>query len=453
MSMKFPKNFIFGVSEADLQIVGETIARKKEHSEETAWQALTHKTGRPPVDNAIERYSRWKEDMEWFKNLSVKHYRISISMSRTLHKNGSPNIEALTWYKNYFKALNKQGIKIYATLYHWEMPQYVYEKGGWLNEEIIELLKKHATVVYDYLNDYIEEYFIVNEPWCIAMLGHFRGIHAPFHTSLSDALLASHNVLRSIGAVQKTLKALNPRLKISTVYIVFPAYAGSADEKDMAAARIADGHYNRWFIDPLFYGEYPKDMLKVYKKFLPTISPEHMKEMAVGEELHALGINYYNGEYIRPAKNDMGYEYYRPEICLVNDLDWPIAIPPYYPEALYDVLGDMYHSYKRRGLRRIYISENGITLDTPWNGKDAVIEDNRRIHFVYEHLKQIYKARQAKIPVEGYFLWTLMDNYEWQAHYNPKSSFGLIHVERDTMKRIPKQSYYWYKKIIETGTV
>lgn len=458
MDVKFPRNFKFGVADADLQVIGEDNTRKYEGSEPTMWNYFARSSGKcyknQTPGTGVDRYHRWKEDIEIMKKMGVKQYRTSISMSRILKKNGEINAKAIAWYTQYFKSLKKAGITIYATLYHWELPQHLNAQGGWTNRKTIEYFEKHSTAVANNLGEFIDEYFILNELWVCTMLGYYQGVHAPGEKSLKKALLAAHNILLAQGLVTKKLLNISPELKVSTSYSVIPAYSASEKKEDMAAASYADGYFNSWFSDPLYLGEYPKHMVELFDKDMPSFSKEDMKTIKVGDRLHALGLNYYRG-YIASynPKERLLFQETKRNKGLTNDLGWPIYLPPNYPEGLYDIINQFYYSYKNFGLKSIYITENGMAQKTPWDGKTKVINDDRRVAYLKEHIKQVHKAIAQGIPVDAYFAWTLMDNYEWAEGYRPESCFGLIHVDRKTMKRVWKKSAYWYKKLMNSNSL
>lgn len=458
MKAQFNSLFKFGVADADLQVIGEHNTQKIEGSEPTMWHYYATTSGKcykthSPAEG-INRYHLWKNDIEIMKKIGIHHYRTSISMSRTIKKDGQVNKNAIEWYTQYFKELKKAGIKIYATLYHWELPQYINEKGGWKNRDTTLQLVKHAKIVAENLGEYIEEYFILNEPWCSSILSYYFGFHAPGETKLKNALLASHNLLLAQGLVYKTLNKIDKTLKISTAFNTEPAYAFSLSSEDILAAKYADGYFNRWFMDPLFIGKYPEDMLDLYGENVPQFSKEDLQIIKIGDKLHSFGINYYKGNLVKyNPKNDLKFEPVEKKGSMKNDLGWPLYLPPIYSEGLYDALSQIYYSYKDFGLKRLYLTENGIAQKTLWNRKDNLIIDEKRIYYLKEHIHQIYKAITKGIPIEAYFAWTLMDNYEWAEGYRPESCFGLIHVDRKTLKRVWKKSAYWYKNLIATRTL
>lgn len=458
MSLMFPKDFKFGVADADLQVIGEKNTIESENSEPTMWRYFAKTSGKcyqnQTPDTGIDRYHMWENDVSIMGSMGLKHYRTSVSMSRILKRNGDVNKKAVEWYTRYFKALRKTGINIYVTLYHWELPQRLSEKGGWKNLKSAEYLAKHATVVAENLGEYIEEYFIFNEARHVAIRSYYEGLHAPGEENLKGALLAAHNILIAHALTYNALRAIGKHFKIGTILSLSPSYAYSCEAQDLLAARYANAAKNLWFTDPLFLGKYPDSMIDLYGKNMPKVSATDMAFAKIGRDFYSVGVNYYKGAIVRyDSQDDRKFREVSVKNGPTNDLGWPIYIPPYYPEGLYDLLNQTYFSYKDYGLKRIYITENGMALKTPWDGKSKIINDDKRIKYLKEHLRQIYNAILRGIPVKGYFPWTLMDNFEWPEGYRPESSFGLIHVDRRTLKRIPKKSALWYSNLVKTRSL
>lgn len=448
-NLMFPKEFIFGVADADLQVVGEDYTRVDEGSQETMWNRFALKSGQcyknTPPGKGIDRYHHWKDDVEIIKKLGVSHYRTSISMARIFREDGDINSKAINWYRNYFKELQKKDIRIHATLYHWELPQSIQEEGGWLNRKTVELLPKHAETVVQQLGEYIDEYYVLNEPWASSFVGYYYGVHAPGEKNLNHALIAAHNLLLSQGLTMRRMKEIDTSLKVSTVLNLSSCYAATLTSADMKAKENCDGFINKWFLDPIYKGHYPEDMMELWEKFLPKFPQEDLQIIRIGDLLNNLGINYYHGHIVtRDSSNPLGFKDI-PNIpkAPATGLNWPIFMPPYYPEGLYDLLRETYFSYHPYGLRKILITENGMA-------EKARVNDKQRTFFLQEHLRQVYKAISSGIPIGGYFPWTLMDNFEWAEGYRPESAFGLIYVDRKTMKRVWKESAYWYQNLIKS---
>jgi len=451
----FPSNFMFGVADADLQVIGEDACVRHENAQPTMWSAFAADgrtwNSESPAEG-IDRYHRWKSDADLMVAHGVRNYRTSVSMSRLLDSSGRVNKKAVEWYRAYWSYLRSHGVRIYATLYHWELPQAIVEKGGWLSQDAVSMFVKHAVAVREHLGDLIDQYFTLNEPWCSTMLSYHQGKHAPGDVSLRHALLAAHNILLASGQAMRELLAKDPTLKIGVVLNSQAHYAASADEADLRAQRIADCYFNRWFYDPLFLGRYPEEILSVFGGHLPEFAPADMEVIRVGNLMHSLGVNNYCGEIVRAdSSRDLGYSSVKVPGGPENDLGWPVFVSPTYPAGLYDILLQFYHSYRGHGLKRIFITENGMALRSNFDAEGRLLPDLRRIDYYRHHLQQVYEAKLAGVPIEGYFAWTLMDNYEWAEGYRPEGSFGLVHVDRATLERTPKESLRWFSRVMATG--
>lgn len=453
-NLSFPKDFKFAVADADLQVIGEQNTLDNENSELTAWTHFAKKSpivymNQTPLEG-VDRYHKWREDVKIIQDLGVKHYRTSISMARVMTKDKKPNKKALDWYKKYFTALKAKGIKIYVTLYHWELPQYLSEKGGWKNRDTAKYLVEHAKIVYQNLNEFIEEYFILNEPYQATLESYHLGFHAPGERDLKGALAAIHHILLAQGMVFKTLRELDKKIKLSTVYNPTITYAVTSAAEDIKAALYAYGYQTAMFTDPLYLGKYPHYMVDLFGDKMPKIQPGDMDVIKIGANLTTFGVNFYRGKIIRyDPKSDVKFAEVKYPQGITNGLGWPVSIPPTYPEAFYDLFCKLYNRYESHGMKQLCVTENGTCWDDKVNDKGEV-DDAFRIFYLREHLRQIQKAILAGVPITGYFLWTLMDNYEWELGYKPGSNFGIVHVDRKTFKRTPKKSFYWYKQLVDT---
>ncbi len=442
-TIPLPKDFFIAGADAAYQVEGTP-----PDSLPTIWDTFTTQKKLTPADLGIGRYQHYQKHAQLIINLGSKHYRTSISISRILNKNGQPNQKAITWYQNYFKLLQKANIKIYPTLYHWELPAYL--KNGWKNPQSVDLLVKHAQVVTKHLDQYIEEYFVLNEPWCSSLLSYHLGIHAPGETNLQGALLAAHHLLLGNAKALKANKTKKPQPKVSTVLNFEPAYPATNSKSNLTAANLADGYYNRWFIDPIYKGSYPKHMIKHYTKnnVMPQLEKKDLSTIHLGSKLHSLGVNYYRPSLVKsldnPKPNQPPYQSIVLKDEPTNDLGWPIN-----PIGLFDLLNQLYSEYKSHGLNQIYITENGLALNTPLNPQTKTINDSKRIQFFKQHFYQVVKAIKADIPIKGFFIWTLFDNFEWSEGYKPESCFGFIHVDKN-QQCFPKKSYFWLQKLIKS---
>lgn len=453
----FPSTFKFGIADADLQVIGEKSTLKHENSEMTMWTHLARTSGKvyenhTPLEG-IDRFYRWKEDIKLMKELGSQHYRTSISIARVMTRDRKPNNKALEWYKRYFTAIKKARISIYATLYHWELPLYLHQIGGWKNREIVNYLTEHAKIVYTHLGKYIDEYFILNEPFQFTLDSYHNAVDAPFERSLKGGLVAVHHALLTQGMIYKMLKSLDKKVKLSTTYNPMVTYAASSTKNDLKAAKYAWGYHTGIFTDPLYLGMYPDYMARLFGNNMPKIKNGDMKTIKVGSGLHSFGINFYLGKTVQyNSKSENKFVDVRYPQGISNGLKWPVYLPPTYPEALYDLLRGLYQRYENHGMKQIVITESGTCWNNQINEKGEV-DDEFRVFFYKEHFKQVAKAILSGIPIKGYFVWTLMDNFEWTSGYRPEAAFGIVHVDRKTLKRTPKKSYYWYKEVIKSRTL
>ena len=455
-SFKFPKDFKFGAAEADLQVIGEQNTLDLEKSQPTMW--LNFSQTSPDVYKnqtplaGIDRYHRWQEDIELMQQLGLKHYRTSVSMARVMTVDKKPNKKAIEWYQKYFSALTKAGISVYITIYHWELPHALSKRGGWKNREIVDYLVEHAKIIHQYLGEYITEYFILNEPVQATFYSYHQGEQAPGERNLQGALASIHHMLLAQGKVYRALRKLDKNIKLSTVYNPSVTYALTSNPKDLQAARYCYGYHTAMFTDPLYLGTYPDYMTELFGKRMPHIESDDMETICIGNGLHSFGVNYYRAKTVQYDPNsEIKFAEVRFAHGVKNGMGRPIYIPPTYPEGLCDLLCELYHRYENYGMKRMYITENGTSWpDTVSNGK---INDEFRIFYLREHLQQVQKAILKGVPIEGYFVWALMDNYNWSAGYRSESVYGLIHVDFLTQKRILKKSFYWYQNLIKTHSL
>ncbi|NDC38092.1 MAG: glycosyl hydrolase family protein [Proteobacteria bacterium] len=348
--------------------------------------------------------------------------------------------KAPKWYENSFKALRAREISIYPTLYHWELPHAIALHGGWRNRETMSRFLAHWKVVDDALGSYVEEYFVLNEPSFAALFGYHRGIHAPGEHSLPGALEAAHNLL--IAQALAIRELVGRGRKTSTVVNIQPAYAESTRPQDVEARRRSDGYWNRWFQDPLYLGSYPAEMVSRYGKSMPVATKDDMKIIQAEQLLNSLGLNYYNGEVVfGDPSAELSYNR-RAGRGPTNDLGWPVFVPPYYPNGLYDALREVYHKYQHAGLKKIYITETGLAKSAD---SQEPLQDQARIQFIKDHLVQAHDAIQSGVPLEAFFVWSFCDSYEWQDGHRPESQFGLVGVDSVTGGRTPKMSALWYR--------
>lgn len=457
MRAGFPEGFRFGLGDSDLQVIGEQHCLAEEGAEESMWLDFCRRNGTGNGDTTlpgVDRYHRWQEDVDLLEALGVRHFRTSVSVCRLLRRDGSVNARAVEWYRRFLGALRARGIRTYVTLYHWELPAHLREQGGWASYRAVELLARHAGVVADELGDLIDEYFTVNEPWCVAFLGYHRGVHAPGERSLAQALHAAHHLLLANAAMCAELWRRSADIRAGIVVSSLPCYACSSSEEDLRATRLADAASNGWFLDPLFLGRYPEELRHLVEPHMPLVGYADMQQIRMGSRMHFVGINNYYGLMVaHDPEADLRYRSCLLKDAPTTDLGWPIFLPPHYPNGIYDMLHQIWHSYRNLGLQRLYVSENGMAEASRFDAAGRLLPDRRRMAYLKEHLERVLKAVRASIPVEAYFAWTLLDNFEWEHGYRPESAFGLVHVDRTTLARTPKASADWYARLLAGGVI
>jgi beta-glucosidase len=375
------------------------------------------------------------------QELGLQAYCFSVSWPRILPEGtGKFNPAGLDFYDRLVDGLLKKNISPYAMLYHWDLPQALQDKGGWGGRFIIDAFSEYARILARRLGDRIPAWVTHNEPMVISLAGNFLGEHAP---GLKDPLIAlrvAHNLLVAHGQAVQVLRTELPKTaRIGIILNITPTYPAADTEADQQAARRYDGIANRLFLDPLFRGEYPADMLELFGPIFPEIQPGDLQTIAA--PLDFVGLNYYMRAVMR------------------NDPDTPLlqAAQVYPPESEYSQMWEIYPPGMYDMLRRIqadyhpqevYITENGVCV-TDGVDFDGRVRDERRIRYLRTHLEQVQRAIQAGVPLKGYFHWTLMDNFEWAFGYRMR--FGLVYVDYASQKRIIKESGRWYANVIRNN--
>ena len=434
----FPKDFIWGAATASYQIEG---AWEEDGKGESIWDRFSHTPGK--VDNgdtgdiACDHYHRWQEDITLMKDLGLKAYRFSISWPRILPSGtGEINQAGIDFYSRLVDALLEADIEPWITLYHWDLPQILQDKGGWPERFIVDSFVEYTDVVSLALGDRVKNWITINEPFVSAFIGYFEGRHAPGHTDLNQAVRASHHLLLSHGKAVPIIRQNSPDAKVGITVNLTSSEPASHSLADKKAAVWKDGQINRWFLDPLVGRGYPGDMVESYQQKMDYIRPADLESIAV--PIDFLGVNYYNREICRSA--DIAEEENHPQTVWrrdeITDMDWEV-----YPEGIYKVLGRLYFDYV---FPAILITENGAAY--PDQVIDGQVDDPKRLSYIKRHLIMVNKAIQAGVPVQGYFAWSLLDNFEWALGYSKR--FGIIYVDYQTLQRIPKSSAIWFRQII-----
>ncbi len=432
----FPDGFLFGAATAAYQIEGTSFGGcGRSH-----WDDFANTPGNVTDSSdgsiACDHYHRFGEDLDLLKHGGFDAYRFSISWPRVLPEGrGAVNAEGLDFYDRLVDAQLERGLKPYATLYHWDLPSALADRGGWRNPDIANWFTDYARLVMDRLGDRLEATATFNEMWCIAWLSHFLGHHAPARRVVPAAAHAMHNVLLSHGVALAALRA-DGHKNLGTVLNLQYADPASGDPLDIAAAAREDAIFNRWFLEALFHGSYPAEALE---GLAPHMRAGWQDDMAkISAPMDWLGLNYYTRARI--AHDDASLW---PQIRMagpelpVTDMGWEV-----FPQGLHAFLTRVERDYTK-GLP-IFITENGMAnQDIVENGS---VYDPQRIEFLNLHFDAARRAIADGVNLKGYFVWSLLDNYEWAFGYDKR--FGMVHVDYATQKRTPKASFNWLANAI-----
>lgn len=445
--MGLPKNFIWGAAAASYQIEG---AAQEDGRGASVWDTFSHTIGKTKNgdtgDIACDHYNRFREDVALMKDMGLKAYRFSISWSRILPDGtGKINTIGLKFYSDLVDELIKADIEPFITLFHWDLPQALQDKGGWANIEIVDWFSEYTRIVVDALSDRVSYWMTFNEPLCHILLGHLSGHHAPgLKLSNPEVIRRIHIMNLAHGkAVQTIRQYAKKKSIIGFAPNPSPGVPATDSQEDLDAARAytlsgsSRGLYsNGWWLDPILLGEYPKDGIEAMGADFPSDMIKDGDMELISQKLDFLGINLYTGTLIK-HDDSHGFSVCPPEVGYAqNSLTWHVL-----PESIYYISKFLYEKYQLP----IIISENGLTL-SDWVSLDGKVHDPNRIDFMHRYIKELKRASMDGIDILGYFAWSVLDNFEWSEGYNER--FGLIHVDFNTLKRTPKDSFYWYGELI-----
>jgi beta-glucosidase len=430
---RLPGNFTWGAGVSAFQIEGAT---DEDGRGESIWDRFAATPGKiTNGDNgriACDSYHRYPDDVRLMRELGLDAFRFSIAWPRVLPDGrGRRNEVGLDFYDRFVDELLAAGIQPFVTLYHWDLPQALEDRGGWPVRETVDAYVEYVEAVVGRLGDRVTNWITHCEPWVISWLSYGLGVHAPGRTDDADALAAAHHVLLAHGRAADVLRRDSAQARVGITIDLVAYHPLTSSAEDLAAVARADGHRNRWFLDPVLEGRYPEDMLEHYADLLPHIEPEDLT--TIGAPLDFLGVNYYTRSVVKADSN--GGE----PITVPGDdvertgMGWEI-----YPDGLYELLVRLHERYD---LPPLYVTENGAAFpDSRANGS---VPDPERISYVDRHLDAIGRAIDHGVPVRGYFLWSLLDNFEWTHGYSQR--FGIVYVDYETLERVPKSSFYWYR--------
>ncbi|HLK37568.1 MAG TPA: GH1 family beta-glucosidase [Polyangiaceae bacterium] len=448
----FPKGFVWGSATSAYQIEGATT---EDGRGESIWDRFTR--DRQNVEDgsngdvACDHYHRWRDDVALMKSLGLGAYRFSIAWPRILPAGrGQINSKGLDFYSRLIDVLLANGIEPFVTLYHWDLPQTLQDEGGWVARSTAEAFVEYASVVSSRLGDRVRSWITHNEPWCASLLGYQSGRHAPGLKDWGSALAASHHLLLSHGWAVPIIRANSRASEVGITLNLGPAVPASPSAEDQDAARHFDGGFNRWFLDPLHRAEYPVDMVGDYEERgylrggLRVVKPGDLRAIATTTDF--LGVNYYNRTVVRSDRIAEDANHPR-TVLLAPESEWTDMGWEVYPEGLFHTLMRLREEYR---VRKLYITENGASYSEGPNDSGRVA-DAKRQKFVGDHLVEAHRAIQAGVPLAGYFVWSLLDNFEWDRGYTQR--FGITWVDYATQKRVAKDCAFWYRDVIQRNAL
>ncbi|HEY7368857.1 MAG TPA: GH1 family beta-glucosidase [Thermoanaerobaculia bacterium] len=439
MSARFPSGFLWGASTSAYQIEGSPLA---DGAAPSIWHRFAHTPGLirdgDTGDVACDHYRRFREDVALMKELGLNAYRFSISWSRVLPEGrGRVNERGLDFYRRLVEELEKAGIRPNATLYHWDMPAALDDRGGWLNRDVADWFADYARVLYRALDAGVEMWATLNEPWVVTDGGYLRGVLAPGHANLFEAPIVSHNLLRAHAAAVDVYRA-EGRKKIGLVVNLEPKSPATARPEDAAATARDDAYMNRQFLDPVFLGRYPEELAEIFGEAWPQFPPGDLD--AIRRPIDFLGVNYYKRGIVRddPDAWPVRASLVHPRHSTQTETQWEVHAP-----GLTDILVWVKQRY---GGLPLYVTENGAAFYDPPTAPAEGVEDPLRTAYLRDHVAAARLAIEKGVDLRGYFAWSLLDNLEWSHGFSKR--FGIVHVDFATQRRTPKSSALFYRDLI-----
>jgi beta-glucosidase len=441
-SYRFPDGFLWGAATSAYQIEGSPLA---DGAGPSIWERFAHTPGMmhdgATGDLACDHYRRYRDDVRLMKALGLAGYRFSINWARVLPEGtGRVNPKGLDFYSRLVDELLEHGIEPNATLFHWDLPAALDDRGGWLNRDSAHWFAEYAQVMFRALDGRVKRWATLNEPWVVTDGGYLHGVLAPGHRNKYEAPIAAHNLMRASGAGIQAYRA-HGRHEIGVVFNIEPKYPASQAPEDLAAARRAHAYMNEQFADPALLGSYPPELKEIFGEAWPEFP-------AVDFELTCqrpdyVGINYYTRSVVRhdPAQYPLQASPVRQGQATHTETGWEV-----YPQGLIDTLTWFKDRY---GDLPLYLTENGAAFYDPPVAEGEVLDDPLRTDYLRKHLRALHAAIEAGVNLKGYYAWSLLDNLEWSLGYAKR--FGLYHVDFATQKRTPKASARLYAQVIASN--
>ncbi len=444
----FGPEFIWGAAAASYQIEGAAFEDGKGAS---VWDMFCQKEGAifegHSGATACDHYHRYSEDLDLMSGLGLNAYRLSLSWPRLIPEGiGAVNQKGVDFYDRLIDGLLERDIDPWITLFHWDYPLALFQRGGWLNRDSVEWFGEFAALVGDKFSDRVKNFFTLNEPQVFIGFGHMQGQHAPGLTlPLSQMLLAGHHSMMAHGKAVQALRQASSDLRIGYAPVGMPKLPVDESAESIEFARKVtfevyekNSWNNSWWMDPVLKGEYPEQGLEFFGADAPKIAAGDLELMH--QQLDFFGVNIYQGGKVKPSDEARGFSLVEHGVGQPRTaFDWPVT-----PDALY--WGPRF--FAERYDLPIYVTENGLSC-RDWVSLDGKVHDPARIDFTQRYLSSLLRGQREGIDIRGYFHWSIMDNFEWAAGY--KERFGLLHVDYSTQKRTPKDSYFWYRALIASG--
>jgi beta-glucosidase len=437
----FPADFLWGAATSAYQIEGSPLA---DGTGESIWHRFAHMPGKIFEDHhgdiACDHYRRFSDDVRMMRDLGIRAYRFSIGWSRVLpNGTGKPNQPGIDFYNRLVDTLLENGIQPMATLYHWDLPQAIEDLGGWANTESADWFAEYAALMYRTLDDRIPLWATLNEPWVVVNEGYVEGRHAPGRRDLAEAAAVAKNLLKAHADAVVAYRSIGKH-SIGLVVNLVPIEPATDSAADRQAANRFDAYLNRQFLDPVLLGEIPNELAEMFGQVWPQWSADELRR--IRQPIDFVGVNYYLRLVVAddPSAGPTRARIVLTPNCPRTATDWEI-----YPAGLKETLQWVKDRY---GDLPQYITENGAAFDDVLL-PNHTINDGQRVEYLSDHLQAARRAIDAGINLRGYFLWSLLDNFEWQSGYSKR--FGIVHVDFESQRRIPKASARFYSEVIRTN--
>ena len=441
-TIQFPNGFLWGAATSAYQVEGSPLA---DGAGPSIWQrfcrtpnlVLDGDTG----DVACDHYRRYRDDVKLMRDLGLRAYRFSISWSRVMPSGRGPvNQRGLDFYERLVDALLENGIEPMATLFHWDLPAALDDRGGWLNPDIAQWFADYASVVFAKLDDRIKLWATLNEPWVVTDGGYLHGALAPGHRNLFEAPIATHHLMRAHGAAVAAYRACG-RHNIGIVVNIEPKYAASDARADRDATERADAYMNLQYLDAVLLGRYPERLAEIFGEAWPAWGADDLA--SISRPIDFVGINYYTRSVTRfdAAKWPVLAAAVRQRQATYTETGWEV-----FPQGLVDTLVAVKDRY---GNPRVYVTENGAAFFDPPVASNGRVVDPLRVDYLQRHIVAVHEAIAKGVNVQGYFAWSLLDNFEWSLGYSKR--FGIVHVNFETQQRTLKDSARHYARIVATN--